>query len=118
VPPPGYGFLRGKDDRREERRPWETFEHNAENWAEVLDEIGVDVQAQRELFCLAQMGDEEFPRAQGIIAKLLKKESDDARPHNPSGFVHSCVKIAQDELGWGRGADAPWPKRPSTQRRR
>ena len=115
-PPPG--FLRGAGERRDDRRPWETFEHNPENWAEVLIEIGVDRDARRELFCLGQMGDEEFRRAQGIIAKLLKKESDYDRPHNPSGFVHSCVKIAQDELGWGRGADAPWPKQPRSHRRR
>ena len=115
-PPPG--FLRGTGERRDDRRPWETFEHNAENWAEVLIEIGVDRDARRELFCLGQMGEEEFRRAQGIIAKLLKKESDHDRPHNPSGFVHSCVKIAQDELGWGRGADAPWPKQPRSHRRR
>ena len=115
-PPPG--FLRGAGERRDDRRPWETFEHNPENWAEVLIEIGVDRDARRELFCLGQMGEEEFRRAQGIIAKLLKKESDYDRPHNPSGFVHSCVKIAQDELGWGRGADAPWPKQPRSHRRR
>ena len=124
-PPPDH--LLGNRDGREHdgrERPletWQTFQHNPEStfqhspesWRRVLNDIGIDINARRELFCLSQMGDEELSRAQDIIDNLLKKESNNDRPRNPSGFVHACVLNVQNDLGWG---STPWEPRDKRRR--
>ena len=124
-PPPDH--LLGNRDGREHdgrERPletWQTFQHNPEStfqhspesWRRVLNDIGIDINARRELFCLSQMGDDELWRAQDIISNLLKKESNNDRPRNPSGFVHACVLNVQNDLGWG---STPWEPRDKRRR--
>ena len=69
-------------------------------WLEVLREYKVDTTAQRELFALSQAGNGDYRSANGILAKLLKKTSDNETLNNPSAFVHSCVKNARNGKNW------------------
>ena len=116
-PPPDHliGNRGGRECHGRERplETWQTFEHTPESWHRVLNDIGIDINARRELFCLSQMGDDELWRAQDIISNLLKKESNNDRPHNPSGFVHACVLNVQNDLGWG---STPWEPRDKRRR--
>ena len=84
----------------QKRHPkWVSFERRPEVWSEVLQDYGVDVTAGKDLFLLATHSDAGWQAANSIIAKLLKKKSDGEVFSNVSGFVHTCVTNARNEMG-------------------
>jgi hypothetical protein len=65
----------------------------------VLDDIGIDVLAKRELFALAQYGDAGHLAANAIIGKLLKGESERKMyTSRPSAWLHSVVLTERHRL--------------------
>lgn len=83
--------------------PWETVSRNITVWGSVLEENGVDVNAKQELYLLAQLGEDGYRAANGIIAKLIKKRCEGNPVRKPSAFVHQCTLNARNamENGWG-----------------
>lgn len=69
-------------------------------WRDVLTQQGVDETAQMGLFGLAQCGPKGRSAAFGILAKLMKKQSDGEVVQNVSGFVWKCVKNTWDNSDW------------------
>ena len=69
-------------------------------WKSVLNEFGVDITAQQELFLLSQAGPVDYRHANGMLAKLLKKEADGEELRNPSAFLHSCIKNCRNAKMW------------------
>ena len=65
------------------------------NWVKVLVDMGVDDTARMELFLLAQLSQGGKDAANHVISKLLKHRADGQVLHNPSAFVHSCVRNAR-----------------------
>ena len=68
---------------------WATLEPDCRVWKDTLDDLGVDVMAQKEVFLLGQLDPEAGNTA---IAKLLKRVCDGEDIRNPSAFVHTVVK--------------------------
>ena len=79
-------------------RNWESFEFDVESWKELLDDGNVDLNARRDLFLLAQYGEEGKKAANDILFKLVKKLTDGVPMNNASAFVHSCVKNARHRI--------------------
>lgn len=77
---------------------WVSFERSPQQWAGFLQDAGVDERAAQDIFLLAQMSDEGWMAANSIIAKLVKKRSDGETFKNVSGFIHTCVKNAREEM--------------------
>jgi hypothetical protein len=78
---------------------WITFENDARAWSSVLDDIGIDVLAKRELFALAQYGDAGHLAANAVIGKLLKGESERKMYRSgPSAWLHSAVLTERHRL--------------------
>jgi len=93
-------WLEGPHNLKERPLPeWATLEFNCQHWVNMLTHIGVDNDAQAELFALAQQnGDDGKLRANHCIAKLLKKVSDGEHVWNPSGYMHQAVKSERHEI--------------------
>lgn len=77
---------------------WVSFERSPKQWACFLQDANVDERAAQDIFLLAQMSDEGWMAANSIIAKLVKKRSDGEIFKNVSGFIHTCVKNAREEM--------------------
>jgi len=107
-----------------------TLEPDATVWWDVLAELGVDDQATRMLFSLAQYNDDGRKHANSIIGKLLKGESGRKYYHTTiSAFVSTAVTRARHaiEPDWrsaephhdeGKGADQRRRGGKANQRRR
>ena len=99
----------GSEGQKRQRgyEAWETAERNVMVWADVLRNAGCDETSRQELFLLAQHSDDGFKEANSIIGKILKKRSDKEVVANMSGFVHSCVRNARNEIGsWRFSGDS------------
>ena len=71
------------------------------SWAKTLAELGVDTDAQKELFLLGQVNAETRHAAAGIIGKLLKQQTDDEEYRmSISAFVHSSVLKVWHNVNW------------------
>lgn len=79
---------------------WASFDATAEDWKEVLDEVGVDQWAQMELFLLSQHSRSGWEAANKVLGKLLKKMTDDELPDNVSAWTHACVLNARHRDLW------------------
>ena len=68
---------------------WQTFEWDPALWVDLLDEIGADENARRDLFLLSQIRKED---ANDIVWKIVKKMTDGDHLVNASAFNHSSCK--------------------------
>ena len=68
---------------------WQTFEWDPALWVDLLDEIGADENARRDLFLLSQIRKED---ANDIVWKIVKKMTDGDHLVNASAFIHSSCK--------------------------
>ena len=84
---------------------WSTFDRRVEVWNDTLITWSIDTTARMELFLLAQHSDDGYKEANAVIAKLLKKKSDNETMKNPSAFVHACVQNARSLISHNDGAN-------------
>jgi len=87
------------DNQVDDQLPgWATFNKDVHVWIDTLNECWVDEMAQKELFLLSQHSDRGWEEANSIIAKLLKKQTDNDLPRNSSAFVHRAVLNARHTM--------------------
>ena len=91
-------LIPGVEDTAGDLPDWASCTFNATAWTNTLNYFRIDELAQQELFILAQMGDRGVIQAAKCVGKLLKKASDVVPVRNPSGFLHTIVKNATEEL--------------------
>jgi hypothetical protein len=77
---------------------WATTTTDVEVWWQSFDRWEVDTNARKALYALAQYSVDGYQKANGIIGKLIKKDTDADLPRNTSAFVHSSVMHARNEL--------------------
>ena len=82
-------------DDAQELQAWMSFEKDPKVWSEYLTQSGVDLAAQRMLFCLAQVN---YDMANELIHAFLQSQSDGKEIKNPSGYIHSGVMNARKHL--------------------
>ena len=89
----------GRGKVRSRLEQWETHEEDVHVWANVLDELGADKHAKKELFNLATAGPQHRVAAGMIIHKVLKKSAY-GDLDNVSAFIASSVKGAWHQRSW------------------
>jgi len=93
-----------RDHDREPQPDYATFDPDPKVWWEILEDLEVDHPACRELFCLAQYNEDGRKRANSLIGKILKGESDHKHYHSGiSAWLHSAILVARNamEPDWG-----------------
>ena len=81
-----------------------THDRSIDVWRDALEYFGVDETAIMELFLLSQHARPGYEEAHAIIAKVLKKQSDNVSLKNGSGFVHSACMNARSSMAQRGGA--------------
>lgn len=108
-PPPGWHEQQEQQQEQHEEvvedEDHVTFEQNPQAWNKILKHNSVDLVARQELFLLAQHSQAGWEHANTIVGKLLKKQADNERLGNASGFVHRCVHNARGRM-WSHGASS------------
>ena len=87
---------------------WATLKRDAAVWWQYLNDLGVDGPAQRDLFLLAQLSEEGYVEANHLLAKLVKKVSDDEEFKNISGFLHRGVLNARYRIQNKAPSSSSW----------
>ena len=70
-------------------------------------DFGVDDNARKQLFCLAQLNWQGYEAANTIVSKISKNEQYGQAYKNISGFVSVAVKNARDRIQAGYAAWKP-----------
>jgi hypothetical protein len=83
---------------------WATTEADVEVWWQSFDRWGVDTNARKALYALAQYSAAGYMKANAIVGKLIKKDTDADLPRNTSAFVHASVMHARNDMDPWRGA--------------
>jgi hypothetical protein len=83
---------------------WATTIADVEVWWQSFDRWGVDTNARKALYALAQYSADGYMKANAIVGKLIKKDTDADLPRNTSAFVHASVMHARNELDPWHGA--------------
>ena len=81
-----------------EIQPWQTTQFDVKNWVQTLNEFGIDDGAQKQLFLLAQFGDDGAAAANSIIHKILKKFHAGDQVRSWSAFVQSSALNARNSI--------------------
>jgi hypothetical protein len=83
---------------------WATTDADVEVWWQSFDRWGVDTNARKALYALSQHSGTGYTKANAIVGKLIKKDTDADLPRNPSAFVHASVMHARNEMDPWHGA--------------
>jgi hypothetical protein len=83
---------------------WATTDNDVEVWWQSFDRWGVDTNARKALYSLAQYSGTGYMKANAIVGKLIKKDTDADLPRNTSAFVHASVMHARNEMDPWHGA--------------
>lgn len=98
-PPPDSRPSYINPDRLLTNPEWRRFEWDAVEWGKVLSSLGVDENAQQQIFLLTQYCPPDGKAAaNNIISKLLKKKSEAEFVRNWSALAHVSVQNARNGI--------------------